>query len=178
MHVFLVPFKMQPITLGFYKAFLPELRERLNTYGATTRWRGVQRFEVRDVRIRPAIDPLGEWVAVVTVDITAVLTAYDDELAELEDFTFSYGLHKMRAINVQQRGPSQNIRKALNAFELHWAWRMPIIAWMEDLLPSLRRRVAVLSDKWKEEIAAKIWSPETLAKRLEQGGWDLVEAIC
>lgn len=178
MHVFLVPSKMQPITLGFYKAFLPELRERLDAHAVFMRWRGVQRFEVRDIRIRPAIDPLGEWVAVVSVDLTVVLVADDDELAELEDFTFSYGLHKMRAINVQQRGPSRNMRSAINAFELHWAWRMPIIAWMEDLLPSLRRRVATLSDQWKEEITAKIWSPERLAKRLEQGGWDLVEAIC
>jgi hypothetical protein len=168
---------MQPITLGFYKAFLPELRERLDAHAATMRWRGVQRFNVRDLHIRPAIDPLGEWVAVLTVDLTAVLAADDGELAELEDFTFSYGLHKMRAINVQQRGPSRNIRGALNAFELHWAWRMPIIAWMEDLLPALKRRLAVLADQWKEEIVAKIWSPENLAKRLEQGGWDLVEAL-
>jgi hypothetical protein len=168
---------MQPITLGFYKAFLPELRERLDAHAALMPWRGVQRFEIRDVRIRPAIDPLGEWVAVLTVDLTAVLVADDDELAELEDFSFSYGLHKMRAINVQHRGPSRNMRAAVNAFDLQWAWRLPIIAWMEDLLPALKRRVAVLADQWKEEIVAKIWAPERLAKRLEEGGWELVEAL-
>ena len=175
MHSFLVQARMQPITLGFYKAFLPELRERLNTFAVTKHWRGVQRFEVQDLRIRPAIDPTGEWVAVLTVDITAVLNADDDELAELEDLNMSFGLHKMRAINVQQRYPARLER--LNGFELHWAWRMPIIEWMEDLLPALKRRVAVLAEQWKEEIAAKLWSPENLAKRLEQGGWALVEAL-
>jgi hypothetical protein len=168
---------MQPITLGFYKAFLPELRVHLDTYAATTHRRGVQRFEVQDIHIRPAIDPLGEWVAVVSIDVTATLTAEDGELAELEDFTFSYGLHKMRAINVQHRGPRRMMGSAENAFDLHWAWRQPVIDWMEDLLPALQRRVAVLADQWKEEIVAKIWSPERLAKRLEQGGWDLVEAL-
>jgi hypothetical protein len=167
---------MQPITLGFYKAFLPELRERLDAHAATLRWRGVQRFEIRDVRIRPAIDPLGEWVAVLSFDVTAVLQADDGELAELEDFTFSYGLHRMRAIRPMNHEPGR-LPPALNAFELLWAWRMPVIAWMEDLLPALKRRVAALADQWKEEIVAKIWSPERLAARLEQGGWGLVEAL-
>ena len=62
-------------------------------------------------------------------------------------------------------------------FELHWAWRVPVIAWMDNLIPALRRRLAVLADTWKEEIVAKLWSPENLAKRLEQGGWELVEAL-
>ncbi len=168
---------MQPITLGFYKAFLPELRERLNTYAATTQWHGVERFELGDLRIRPSTDPLGEYVAVLTIDVTAVLTAEDGELAELEDHTFSYGLHKMRSIYVLHRGPRRVVGSAENAFNLHWAWRQPVIDWMEDLLPALKRRVAVLADQWKEEIVAKLWSPERLAKRLEEGGWELVDAL-
>lgn len=75
----------------------------------------------------------------------------------------------------------------ITAPQMNWsgaesAYREPIDEWIEAVKQRLqeeasKRRTQARAQALKEDLVAAVWAPARLAKRLEQGGWEGVEAF-
>lgn len=62
------------------------------------------------------------------------------------------------------------------------AYQEPIELWVDAVKQRLqeevsKRRIQARTQALKEGLVAAVWAPARLAKRLEEGGWDAVEAM-
>ena len=155
---------MQLLTVGFYNAFKPELRKRVEAYANSLRNGD---YTIKRLVIEPTGYPGSDWIAELTIDVEVLLPpAFPGELRVYDDFTVSYNLHNRRAIQCRT-GPSMSVV---------WGWRIPVCDWLGSLQPLIKSRATERAEAIKEELAATVWAPDRVEKLLAHGGWELIES--
>lgn len=162
-------------TFGYYKAFLPDLLEDMEHLLSTIRRHplpSLYGLHLNNVKIRAPTPREGEGqlVAMIEVDLSFMFT----DTYHYEDYIFLYGINT--------RGFCETC-PSFKGFERHyvnyyhylfgnpcrdWLFRIPCLPWH-----IARQRTR----QFKEELVAAVWRPDRVAKRLEEGGWDAIDAF-
>jgi len=168
---------MEPFTFQIYNAFKAEMNDAAEAFiAAAVRNNDPHIYENVTIKLRKPTKTNTKAVAYLTLEMEVEYhDIYGEDKPFDDDYVFKYALYadgRVGRITPQVPYSQQQV------FDAYQAWGLAIHGWIDqikahyDLIQRKERFSPV-----HEELAQKMWSPVRVASLLEQGGWDLVDAL-
>ncbi len=113
---------------------------------------------------------------VLLVNLSIIEMAHDEWIQSERFMHMTYGITAGGNVEYVKASPNPSWDGAETAYmRLVQDWVNVVKQRLEARVS--RRRIQARVAALKEELVAAVWAPARLAKRLEEGGWELVEAL-